>query len=71
MKTSHPSVWMLSSLMENEMGEGPGRRPAPKRSKTRRVIKCHSTTKPGVNYEIKPSEDFVRAPKGCDCRWPP
>lgn len=53
MKTSHPSVWMLSSVMENEMGKGAGRRPTLKRSKTTRVIKCHSTTKPGVNYKIK------------------
>lgn len=71
MKTSHPSAPMLSSLMENEPSEGAGGRPSPKRSKTRRIIKCHSMTKAGVNYEIKLSEDFVRAPKGCDCRWPP
>lgn len=51
--------------------EDAGGRPSLKRSKTRRVIKCPSMTKAGVNYKIKLSEDFVRAPKGCDCRWPP
>lgn len=71
MKTEHPSVWMLGSVMENETSRGAGRRPAQRRSKTRRVIKCHSMTKAGVNYEIKLSKDFVRPPKGCDCRWPP